>query len=176
MAIRTAPILSEQIYLGELSPEVKDIEGECDPKDRAWVKVRQATEQDAMQIAKLTQSPFLYTDDGVEQKATATSRDIRAMEMYFTLVDAGNFEDANGKELFQFINGESYQKVAGGLQEFIGRYGQLPEQVTAALSRAVYSVNPMWDWMAERRHRCPVCDNEFIPTDKTRVGEAERVK
>ena len=176
MAIRTAPILSEQIYLGELSPEVKDIEGECDPKDRAWVKVRQATEQDAMQIAKLTQSPMLWTDDGVEQKASATSHDIRAMEVYFTLTDAGNFEDVSGKELFQFVNGQAYSKVAGGLQEFIGRYGQLPEQVTVALSRAVYSVNPMWDVFASREHKCPVCDNKFIPTDKTRVGEAERVK
>jgi len=174
MAIKTAPVFSGQIYLGDISPEVKELEGDCDPKERAWVKVRQATEQDNTQISKVQQSDtFIWGNDGsIQQKTPITQGEVRAWEAYYTLTDAGNFFLEGESELFQFVNSGPYQKVAGGYEEFSRRWGTLPPEVTLAISRSIYSVNPSWDWLADRRHKCPNCGEVFVPTTKTRLGEA----
>lgn len=176
MAIKTAPIF-KTVYLGELDPRVAELEGDCLQEERAWVKVRQATEADNMEISALTSKQKLtYTKSGAtEQEQDFNPREIRAMEVFKCLVDIGNiFADDEGKvPLFKFESHGSYSKVAGGFQRFKEAYGSLPAVVTAAMLRAVYSVNPGWDWLTERNIKCEQCGHTWSPTSADWVDAGE---
>lgn len=153
MAIKAAPVVSEPLYLQDFNKQVKEWEKDDDPEDRAWVKVRQATELDEMEINSMTsKSTMRWTDGGsAEQVNTVNPREVRALEVYRTLVDAGNILNANGDgPLFDFEGDGFHRKVKGGFKAFKTAYGSLPAEVTTAILRAVYKINPGWDWMAPR--------------------------
>ncbi len=175
MTIKTAPIFSGKVYLGDISPDVKDLEGDCADDERAWIMARQATEADNMNLNAFAQGGrTIWTDDGVEQRNAVTQSEIRVYEVFLTLTDAGNFDDdKTGKELLQFATIGSYNKVAGEFQEFKERYGTLPRMATSAVSRAIYTVNPDWDLSIEIRHDCPNCGHIFEPSRATRHKEGE---
>ena len=55
---------------------------------------------------------------------------------------------ANDEPLFEFEKGKSYSKLAGGFQDFLEAFGQLPSVVALAMRDVVYDHNPHWDWRA----------------------------
>jgi len=143
--IETKPIISDKLYLSELSERVAKIEGDCAKTDKAWVIVRQATEGDNLRRAdRRADSVVEWQRDGVaREKRRDNIRDTWAYEVYLTLCDAGNI-NANGKPLFTFEDAGDYTKIKGGFQNFLTAYGQLPSVVTASILRAVYKINPDW--------------------------------
>ena len=150
MAIKALPIISKPIYLGELSDEVKEMEGSCPKDKRAWVIVRQATEADNTQRAALrSEVTVRWQEDGTaEEIRDVNLRELWAMEVYLCLCDAGNILDADDKPLFKFVDTGPYGKVKHGFAEFKEAYGVLASPVTATIRRAVYTLNSDWDWFA----------------------------
>lgn len=150
MAIKALPIVSQPIYLAELSDEVKEMEGDCPKDERAWVIVRQATEADNTQRAALrSEVTVRWQKDGTaEEIRDVNLREMWAMEIYLTLCDAGNILDADDKPLFKFVDTGPYGKVKHGFADFKKAYGSLASPVTASIRRAVYKINSDWDWFA----------------------------
>jgi hypothetical protein len=158
MAITTVSVISNQIYLGDVSPAVSRLEKNSKPTDRAWIQVRQATEQDAMILeASLPETRIEYVDeiDPITRqpvRRAIETRDDRvrnrfAMQVWLCLVDAGNINDGDsGDPLFSFKDGVNYSSFDGGFQDFLQRFGQLPPVVTITMRDIVYDHNPQWDW------------------------------
>ncbi len=152
MSIKALPVLSEPIYLRDISDDVKKLEGKCSPAERAWVMVRQGTEADNLQRAAMRSQYTLrwQVDGSAEELRDVNQRQLWTMEVYMTLTDAGNLwaDDAEKEPLFEFENKGSYSGTSYDYEEFENRYGLLPSIVTTAILRAVYSLNPDWSWMA----------------------------
>lgn len=159
MAISTAPVVSGQIYLGDLNVDVKEAEGDCEQADRAWVIVRQATERDQASIADMSaETRTRFSDDGAEQVSSYNTRTARARQIYACLVDAGNIFDEKGKKpLFKF----GKAGFDGVFSDFLVPFGSLLTIVTDAMLQAVFQLNPQWDWAVLREAKCPVCEHVF---------------
>lgn len=158
MAIKAVPVVSGPIYLADVSPAVARLEGDAPDSERAWISVRQATEQDAMKLEDALPDTTVEFIDAVDdvgrpirrevQKRSDKVRDRFAMQVYLTLCDAGNIwaDEDETQPLFKFRKGTNYSRYAGGFQEFLQAFGQLPSVVTIAMRDIVYDHNPMWDW------------------------------
>jgi hypothetical protein len=165
MAIHTAPVISDKIYLGDLSAEVKQMEGDCAQEDRAWVIIQQGNEGDNRRISEMNaETRTIWHEEGTEQVQRVNRAAVRALQVFLTLADAGNiFADAGGKiPLFKFAGG----KVAQQRQEFEKAYGSLHPAVSRSIILAVYRVNPMWDWRIEQHIECPECSHKFPILDE----------
>lgn len=179
MAIKAAPVTSPKLYLGDLLPAVKELEGEdCQEKDRAWVVVRQATEGDNRRISDLSaETRFVYREETAEQVTNVNQAEVRAMQIYLTLVDAGNIVGDDDKPLFKFNN----SRLAMSQSEFQKAYETLHPDATWAMLLAVREINPLWDPSTEQWVKCEHCglefalkDKHFVPLAKTkRQGESE---
>jgi hypothetical protein len=175
MAINAAPVVSTQIYLGDLTSSVKEMEGDCDQADRAWVIIRQSTEGDNRRISEMSaETRTVWSDTATEQIRRINQAEVRALQVYLTLSDMGNVfaDDAGKKPLFRFENG----KLKMPKSEFQKAYDGLHPEVTRAIILAVYQTNPMWDWSIDQQIRCPECSAEFEVDDKhlvPLVGKAE---
>lgn len=150
MAIKALPIISEPLYLTDLSKQIEEMEKDCPQDERAWVIVRQATEQDNNRRSALrSQVTLRWQDDGTaEEVRDVNMREMWAMEVYLCLCDVGNIFDADDKPLFEFADAGPYRKCKGGFDDFKKAYGSLASPVTAALRQAVYKVNSDWDWFS----------------------------
>lgn len=159
MAISTVPVISDQVYLGDASPAVRKLEKNSGPDEKAWIRVRQATEQDAMILeSSLPETRIEYVDEIDPTTRTPVRRAIEtrddrvrnrfAMQVWLCLVDTGNINNAEGKPLFEFEDGPNYAKLTGGFQQFLEAFGQLPSIVALAMRDVVYDHNPHWDWRA----------------------------
>jgi hypothetical protein len=169
MAVQAVPVVSEPIYLGDISKRVRALEGDCERTDQAYVIVRQATTGDNMrrsQIHKGTTLRWLTDEDGkpvTEENYNQNPLERYAFEAYTTLAGIGNLFDTDGKPMFEFESSGSYMKVKGDFNDFKERWGRLPLVVTDAILTAVYSTNPDWDW----RVRAPL-----LPPEMGTEGEA----
>ena len=150
MAIHATPIISNKIYLADLSDDVHALEGDCEKKDRAWVMVRQATEADNMRLAaRGAESTIEWDNSGlVREKRSDNFRERWAYQVFMTLHDSGNILNPQGKNLFSFIDKQDYRQVKGGFKVFLEAFGSLPSVVTGAILTAIYKTNPDWDWRA----------------------------
>lgn len=155
MAIDTVPVVSEPVYLSDKSSAVARLEGKSPKAERAWVQVRQATEQDSMMLEEsLPDTRYEYIDDigtdGRPIRKTIETRNDRvrdrfAMQAWLCLCGAGNINSA-GKPLFKFRDAGDYQKFDGDFQQFLKVWGELPPIVATAIRDVVYDYNPHWDW------------------------------
>lgn len=160
MALSTVPVLSEPKKLADVSKAVRKREGSCPSEERAWISVRQATEQDSMMLEDSvpdTQLEYVDAvgDDGRVRRKMIERRDDRfrnrvAMQVYMTITGAGNITGGDGKPLFRFRDAGDYHKFDGNFEEFLGAYGQLPSIVTEAMRDIVFDHNPQWDWRSRR--------------------------
>ena len=179
MAIFATPVYSEPRNLADVSKDVSRLEGDIPELEKVWVRVRQATESDNMEIAAMTsKSRTIFTQGGTESLQEVNPRDVRAMEVFRTLTDAGNFwSDPEGKiPLFEFETVGKHTRIKGGFQAFRSKYGELPVEVTAAILDVVYEFNPGWDWTRSRFVKCPECQHVHDMYDfevDEPVGEAE---
>ena len=150
--IQSAPTISGKIYLAELSKEVAELEGDCEQKDRAWVKIRQGTEADNMRVSsRSSDSTFEWEKGGlVRERRSDNPRERWAFQVYMTLTDTGNLLDTRGDQLFKFTQKDDYRSVKGGFKVFQEQYGSLPSVVTSSILTAVYQVNPDWDWRTDQ--------------------------
>jgi len=148
MAIKAKPIISEEIYLQDLSEDVKELEGDCPRDEQAWVMIRQATEADNLRHEREVSTVELIHDGGVtkETRFSSISND-RAFEVYLTLHNAGNITGPEGNPLFEFKDTGPYNRVTGTFDRFKENYGLLPGDVARAMSKAVYLINEKWDWL-----------------------------
>jgi len=151
MAIKAIPTVSAPIYLGDVSDEVSKLEGNCQDADRAWVVVRQGTEGDNRRRADI-ESKFTLRwnkDGSADEVRDVNRRELWAFEVYSVLCGVGNIfsDEAGEKPLFSFKRGKDYDSLACDFEEFKALYGELPSVVTNAMLRAVYQLNPDWDWM-----------------------------
>ena len=78
------------------------------------------------------------------------------MEVFRCLIDAGNILAKDNKTpLFEFEDKGSYSGVKGSFADFKKKYGTLHPAVTLSMLRAVYSMNPGWNWIQGKD--CPHC-------------------
>lgn len=166
MAIKTMPLF-KQLYLGDLDPRIAKLEGDCDQSERAWVRIKQATEADNMELS-----------DYNSKNRTSNPRDWRAMEVYVTLCDAGNIDEYDKKgdlvgPLFKFKDAGPYTKFDGPFSKFKDQYAKLPSIVSAVMTQAVYAVNIDWDVFKVFEVLCPECGHQFAPTEEHRAPEGE---
>jgi hypothetical protein len=148
MAIRAVPTVSEEIYLQDLSDRVKRLEGEdCPREEQAWVKVRQATEGDQLQVSqRYADSEVVWQADGSakETRSTNTLED-RMFKAYLVLVDAGNITDKGDNPVFGFSEKGDYPKFKGTWSQFKEKWSVLPPAAASAIELALYKLNPQWD-------------------------------
>jgi len=151
MAIKAIPTVSAPIYLSDIEPSVKELEGKCQKTDRAWVTVRQGTEEDNRRRADVQSGYTLRwnSDGSADEIRDQNRRELWTFEVYRTLCGMGNiFEDGDEKvPLLKFKNSPNYDMVDCTFEEFKAQYGKLPSVVTGAILRAVYQLNPDWSWL-----------------------------
>jgi hypothetical protein len=150
MAIHAVPTISEEIYLQDLSKAVKRMESDDPRKEQAWVKVRQATEGDELQVSqyRAEASELLWRQDGnAMEKRTKGMLEERMFRAYLVLIDAANIFDPHGEPLFEFEEGDDYPKFDGNYSKFQDRWGLLHPEVADAIELAMYETNPQWDVM-----------------------------
>jgi len=147
MAIQAVPTISEEIYLQDLTERVKKLEGEDPRKEQAWVKIRQATEGDQLQIsARNADSEVVWqADGGAREKRSNNPLEERMFKAYLVLVDAGNIVAPDGKPVFKFSEGDDYPKFDGSWADFKSRWGLIPSVAADAIELAIYKLNPQWD-------------------------------
>jgi len=179
MAIFATPVHSEPRFLGEVSKDVARLEGDAAEEDKAWVRVRQATESDNMEISAMTsKTRTVFSQGSTESLQEVNPRDVRAMEVFRTLTDAGNLwsNEEGTIPLFNFETVGKITRASGGFQDFKQKYGKLPVEVTSAILEVVYKFNPGWDWTRDRFVGCPECKHVFDMYDHEvdePVGEVE---
>lgn len=147
MAINAVPTMSDEIYLRDVSDRLKKLEGDdCPPAERAWVKVRQATEGDQLQISqRYAESEVHWRPDGsITEKRSSNILDDRMFKAYLVMVDAGNIFDREGDPLFEFKDGGDYPKYAGTYSKFKEHWMLLPPVAAGAIELALYELNPQW--------------------------------
>lgn len=151
MAIHAVPTISDEIYLQDVSRSIKKMEGsDCPKEECAWVKVRQATEGDQLQVSqhRAEASELLWLQDGnAMEKRSKGALEERMFRAYLVLTDAGNLFDAKDNPLFTFKEGDDYPKFDGSYAKFKKCWGQLHPQVADAIELAMYETNPQWDVM-----------------------------
>ena len=150
MNLDALPTVSDKIVLADIYPPFKAIEdqqGETLPSDRAWVIVRQASEEDHRNRARLTarrEAAYTLTDDGklasASEAVTENVFERILLETYMTLVDVGNLT-RDGKPVFPEMPAKKMKRA-----QFEAIWGSLPLPVTEAIHKAVRSMNPDWDW------------------------------
>lgn len=153
MAIQAVPTISKELYLRELSDQVEKLEGDCPKKEQAWVKVRQASEGDQLQISQRSaESDVMWLPDGSAKETRSTNpAEERMFRAYLVLVDTGNITDADEKPLFKFKDTGSYQSFDGSYSDFKEAWAQLPPPAAYAIELATYTLNPQWDWLSRIR-------------------------
>lgn len=147
MAIQAVPTISDEVYLRDMSKLLLDLEGkDCPPSERAWVKVRQATEGDQLQISQRNaESEVMWKPDGdIIERRSSNYLDDRMFRAYLVLVDAGNIFGKDGDPLFEFKDGNDYPKFDGTYSEFKRRWAQLPPVAAGAIELALNELNPQW--------------------------------
>lgn len=148
MAIKAMPVISEEIYLQDMSEDVKELEGDCPRDEQAWVMVRQATESDNLRHEQQIATVELVHEGGkTHEKRRSSIREEWAFESFLTLHAVGNIEGPDGNPLFEFKDMGPYNRVKGTFEKFKQTYGLLPGSVARAIIKAVYTVNPDWDWL-----------------------------
>lgn len=153
MAIRVAPVQSNVIYLQEISEDFQIEEGDCPRDERAWAIVRRGVEGDATQIADLrSRRTVQWISDDTDESSVVPQemRDVNERVVWcaqaqLCLVDIGGILDENDKPLLAFRNGATSLSRS----KFKKAWGKLPEVVMLALLKAVYALNPQWDWLWE---------------------------
>lgn len=147
MAINAVPTISDEIYLRDVSERVKKIEGDCPKKECAWVKVRQATEGDQLQVSqRYADSEVVWQVDGsAKEKRSSNTLEDRMFKAYLVLTDAGNIFDGGEKPIFEFADRGDYPKFKGTWAQFKNRWSLLPPAAASAIELALYRLNPQWD-------------------------------
>ena len=148
MAIHAVPTISEEIYLQDVSERVKEMEGKnCPKKERAWVKVRQATESDQLQVSQRhADTEVLWMADGsAKEKRSRNVLEDRMFKAYLVMVGTGNIFAMEDKPVFEFADKDDYPKFKGTYSKFQDRWGLLQPAVADAIELAIYKLNPQWD-------------------------------
>jgi len=149
MTIKAIATQSDRIYLGDLSEEVEELEGECPQDERAWVTVRQATAGDFRRVGNSSGPRKTQWLEGVRTDVWNDDwAEAWAMQSYCCLTGTGNIEDGDGKPLFTFESQIDYDKVKMSFDTFLEKHDSLPKAVTNAIRTAVWSINPDWDLLA----------------------------
>lgn len=159
MAYRVTPQKKDHILLQDLSEDFKDLEGfDCPDDEKAYVSVRQATEADAMEIAELrSERTVQWVPDKSGQVNPQENTDINERliwcnQAYRALTGAGHIDypvyDDDGEivdwePVFKFKN----RKFDGELPDFKEAWGKLDDLGVYVVLKAIYAVNPQWDWI-----------------------------
>lgn len=146
--MKIIPIVKEHVYLADDNPDFARMEGECPESERVWVSVRQATEQDHIDVAELRKRRAVrWIGDSPEEVTAVNTRVVWAMQAYLTLTGAGNITFGDGTPVFKFASaGKGYNKFDGDFNAFKNAWGQLPPVVIAAILSVVWKNNPEWTW------------------------------
>ena len=141
MKIKVTPTISEPIYLQELSLEIAGIEGGIPQTEQAWVKIRQATEQDHIARADLLAKRVMTYGDQISETVEDNPRERMMYEAYWTLYETGNLTDEDGKPIFPEMPAKKMT-----LEKFQEIWGKLDSSITMAIWAAVRKGNPDWDF------------------------------
>lgn len=147
MALSTVPIVSDKIFLRDVSDTIKKIEGDCKDEARAWVTIRQATEGDVAAIERVRgKGVVVHGEDGsVSETYDRDTSHVRKEQFKRTVVGVGNISDAAGKELFVFKTGPNYALLDMTDDQFSEAYNDLARPITNAFGLAILQANPQWD-------------------------------
>jgi hypothetical protein len=143
--VNSKPVVSNPLYLREMSEEFAKREGEVKDEERAYVIVRQATEQDNINRAELQAKRQMQWGAGAVSEIVEDNPRQRFMyEVYWTLNDVGNLEFDDGRPVFPTLPANKmkfsdFEKLWGGLESWL----------TAPIHKAVRKMNPDWDWEGE---------------------------
>lgn len=149
MAISVAPIISDKIYLQDLSADIaamENVQGLCPEDQRAWVKIRQATEGDVAAITQMYSMGKVthHADGSTTEEYDRDINPIRAQQFRRTVVAVGNINNVAGTPLFKLKDGVNYPILDMTEEQFTAAYDSLPRPVTNAFSLAVAQGNPQW--------------------------------
>jgi len=147
MALKIVPIMSEPIYLRDISKAFKELEGDCQRDEQVYVIIRQSTESDVRRISRLvsTREVTYNANGGRTEIFDDDMGEVRAMQLYSTLCDVKGLTDATDAPMFRFKQDKDYPKLAMSFSDFQEIYGRLPSTVIGALNLAVWEGNPQWD-------------------------------
>lgn len=149
MAVYATVVISDQVFLRDVDDNFKKLEGECTEEERAWVTVRQATEEDAVRCLRtIPDRQIELTLDGRQLELVSDDvSELKVMEIYSTLVDTGGIYDhpKTKKSLFRFEKGDDYQEIAMPYDEFKSALRGLHTTIVNAMLVAVWDHNPQWD-------------------------------
>jgi hypothetical protein len=149
MAISVAPIISDKLFLQNLSSDIAALEnsqGLCPEDQRAWVKIRQATEGDMAKLSQIGRMGKVthHPDGSTTEEYDRDFNPIRAMQFMLTVAGAGNINNVSGEPLFKFKDGPNYPILDMSEDQFKAAYDSLPRIVTNAFALAVMKGNPQW--------------------------------
>jgi hypothetical protein len=139
MKIKRIPTISEPIFLAEISEEFKELEGEVTQDQKAWVRVRQATEGDSESRAALQSKRRIeYNPDStMTEMVDENIRTRLKFEVWWTLDEVGNLTWEDGDPIF---------KKGMSFKEFEDAWKRLDVRISLAIHKAVRITNPNWDW------------------------------
>ena len=145
--MKIVPVISEPIYLRDISKQFKELEGDVPREEQVNVVIRQATQADVRKVSRLVSTrKVTYSNDGTRTEVFDDDMgEVRAMQLYTTLCDVGGLTDATDAPLFRFKQEGDYPKLAMGFADFQEIYGTLPSTVVGALNLSVWEGNPQWD-------------------------------
>ena len=150
MDIKKFPVESGKIFLADLDPVFRQLEGDVPVDDRVWVVVRQASQADNIKRADMyTRRERKYGADAVgniDSISTVYHENVlrrQCFECYLTLKDVGNLMDGE-KPVFPKMPAKDIPQ-----KEFEDIWGKLHPTIAMALHQAVLQVNP--DWLFDRQ-------------------------
>ena len=142
MNIQSVKRVSDPIFLSDLSPDFSDLEGECPQEEKAYVRVRRATEGDNIQRHELLlerRTEYRINGDVAIVESVSDNPRWEAMcNTYLTLEEIHGLLDGD-KPVFE------KQPVKTMLaMEYEAIWRELPIVVANVLHRAVLRFNPEW--------------------------------
>jgi hypothetical protein len=142
--------MTEQtVFLADLSLAFKLMEGDVPEQDKAWVSVRQATQDDNIKRSDLlSKREVKYGRKDSSDNSVDSVSDVlddnqprrRMLEAFWTLTNVGNL-DRGDKPWFKAMPAKTKMQQ----NEFEKAWGELHPTVAAAISAAVLEVNPDWN-------------------------------
>jgi len=150
MDVQKYLVESDKIFLADMLIEFKDLEGDIDPDERAWVIVRQASQADNIKRADLLrqrEEKYGMNDAGQANSYSHVYNDNvlrrRMEEVRLTLKDCGNLTIGD-KSLFPKMPAKDISRG-----DFEAIWGALHPVIADAIHTAALTINKTWAFEGE---------------------------
>lgn len=141
MDLSTVPGCSPDIYLQDISPDVRALEGDCPQENRIFVTVNYANEGDRIDLESISSRRETHISPiEVVEYRSVNEREQVEMRVFLTLNYVRNL-DRDGQPIFSVAPARDM-----GLAFFKAAWRSLPPAIADAIHTAVLIHNPEWGW------------------------------